>query len=248
MCQANRFSQIIYSGLTGAAVNIESEGPIVSTFPIPRAADPAADFTWQVIGVCERLASAAMLATVSPLLASSAIAVSLLSGRSPLIAHKRIGWNGEPLWMLKLRTMWDGNSRRAPQAGGWIEYIHDEAGPESKDAGDPRVTSRLARFCRRHSIDELPQLWHVLRGDMALVGPRPVTSSELRKHYGSDAGEMLSLKPGIAGLWQISGRNRLTYAERRRLDLEYVRTRTLRLYFRILFRTLPEVFRGRNSW
>jgi len=220
----------------------------VSTFPIPRAEAPAADFTWQVIGLCERLASAAMLTAVSPLLASSAIAVSMLSGRSPLIAHKRVGWNGEPLWMLKLRTMWDRGDHCRQRAEGWIEYIHDEVGPESKGAGDPRVTSRFARFCRRHSIDELPQLWHVVRGEMALVGPRPVTSSELRKHYGSDADEMLSLKPGIAGLWQISGRNRLTYGDRRRLDLQYVRTRTLRLYFRILFRTLPEVFRGRNSW
>jgi len=242
------FSQIIYSALTGAPSKIEEEGSSLSSVPIPRTAAPAADLTWQVIGMCERLASAAILTAVSPLLASSAIAISLLSGRSPLIAHRRVGWNGTPLWMLKLRTMWDRNHGHAPRTHGWVEYIEDEAGPESKDAVDPRVTSRFARFCRRHSIDELPQLWHVARGEMAMVGPRPVTASELRKHYGADADEMVSLKPGIAGLWQISGRNRLTYAERRRLDLRYIRTRSLGLYFRILLRTLPEVCRGNNSW
>ena len=233
--------------MTGSAGNIEEEGCHLSSFPIPRSAAPAADLTWQVIGVCERMASAAMLMAASPLLASSAVAVSLLSGRSPLIAHRRVGWNGNPLWMLKLRTMWDRYDPARPRRG-WVEYIHDEIGPESKDTMDPRVTSRFAAFCRRHSIDELPQLWHVMRGEMALVGPRPVTVSELRKHYGADADEMVSIKPGIAGLWQVSGRNRLTYGERRQLDLEYVRHRSIGLYFCILLRTIPELFRGQNSW
>ncbi len=248
MCHTGRFSQIIYSVLTATHLKIGREGSILSTFPIPRTAAPAADFTWLAVGVCERLASAAALVVFSPLLASSAVAVSLLSGRSPLIAHRRVGWNGEPLWMFKLRTMWDRKDGSRARRSGWIEYIRDEAGPEWKDAADPRVTSRFAGFCRRHSLDELPQLWHVVRGEMALVGPRPVTDSELRKHYGTDASEMLSVKPGIAGLWQVSGRNRLSYEERRKLDLEFIRARSLRLYFSILLRTFPEVFRGSNSW
>ena len=83
---------------------------------------------------------------------------------------------------------------------------------------------------------------------MALVGPRPVTATEVRDNYGVDAEEVLQVKPGIAGLWQISGRNRLTWAQRIQLDLQFGRSRTLGMYARILLRTLPEVWRGGNSW
>jgi lipopolysaccharide/colanic/teichoic acid biosynthesis glycosyltransferase len=141
--------------------------------------------------------------------------------------------------------MWTAST---PVCPAWIERINDDCGPGLKRAGDPRVTSRFARFCRRHSIDELPQLWHVVTGEMSLVGPRPMTQRELDSHYGEDAGEILSVKPGLAGLWQVSGRNRLTYEERRRLDLQMVRERNPTLYFAILVRTLPELFSGENSW
>ncbi len=147
--------------------------------------------------------------------------------------------------MLKLRTMWGGEGRRG---GGWIEHIDDDGGPELKCAMDSRVPSRFARFCRRHSIDEFPQFWHVISGEMSLVGPRPITERELHRYYGVQAAEVLRAKPGLAGLWQISGRNRLTYAERCRLDLRLVRERSIRLYCAILLRTLPEIFHGKNSW
>jgi lipopolysaccharide/colanic/teichoic acid biosynthesis glycosyltransferase len=119
---------------------------------------------------------------------------------------------------------------------------------EQKAADDPRVPNAFARFCRRHSIDELPQLLHVVRGEMSLVGPRPLTAWELRRYYGADADEILEAKPGMVGLWQVSGRNRLTYQQRRELDLQLVRGRSLRLYLRILIGTLAEVFTGANSW
>ncbi|MDE3166580.1 MAG: sugar transferase [Acidobacteriota bacterium] len=106
----------------------------------------------------------------------------------------------------------------------------------------------FARFCRRHSIDELPQLWHVAAGAMSLIGPRPMTRAELRRHYGKDAAEIVRVKPGLAGLWQVSGRNRLTYEERRRLDLQFVREGGPGMYLKILLRTLPEVFGGENTW
>ena len=186
------------------------------------------------------------MAALSPVVVGSALAVRLLSGRSPWIAHRRVGWRGEALWMLKLRTMWSEDGPSARQ--GWVEYIEDDDGPQQKQSGDPRVTNWFARFCRRHSIDELPQLWHVIRGEMALVGPRPATGVEIRRYYGADAAEMLQVKPGIAGLWQISGRNRLTYDQRRELDLEFVRRRSLRMYLRIVLRTISEVWKGANSW
>lgn len=219
----------------------------MASIPVPRQANPVGDLTFWGVEICERLTSGVLFAALSPVLLASAAAISLLSGRTPLIAHRRVGWRGSTLWMFKLRTMWkDGGPRGARPR--WVEYIDDVAGPQFKQDGDSRVTSRFARFCRRHSIDEIPQLWHVIRGEMSLVGPRPVTDAEMRRYYGRDAAEVLQVKPGIAGLWQISGRNRLTYAERRRLDLEFVRHRSPRMYLRILVRTVGEVWSGSNSW
>jgi lipopolysaccharide/colanic/teichoic acid biosynthesis glycosyltransferase len=195
--------------------------------------------------VFERVAAVLLLAAALPIMAGTALVLWIFSGRSPLIAHRRVGWQGAELWMLKLRTMWTSEATASRE---WIERISDENGPALKGARDPRVSSRFARFCRRHSIDELPQLWHVLAGEMSLVGPRPMTARELRRHYGSDVNVILSVKPGLAGLWQVSGRNRLTYPERRRLDVRLVRDRTLAMYFGILLRTVPEVLNGENSW
>jgi lipopolysaccharide/colanic/teichoic acid biosynthesis glycosyltransferase len=217
----------------------------LGSLTVPRQASTETDWTWQAVTVCERLAAIALLVVALPLLAVCAIVLRLRSGQAPLIAHRRVGWRGTPLRMLKLRTMWGGETR---SKGGWIEHIDDDRGPELKSAEDSRVSCRFARFCRRHSIDELPQLWHVISGEMSLVGPRPITERELRRHYGAHAAEILQVKPGLAGLWQISGRNRLTYAERCRLDLRLVRERSVAMYCAILWRTLPEVFSGENSW
>ncbi len=220
----------------------------MASIPVPRQLPNSSDATWQVIDVCERLTSAVVLAGLSPVLAASALAVSCLSGQTPFIAHKRVGWRGDTLWMLKLRTMWGKEAAASRRRTRWVEFIEDESGPLRKQAEDPRVPNRFARFCRRHSIDELPQLWHVIRGEMALVGPRPVTPSEMRAHYAKEGGAILAVKPGIAGLWQVSGRSRLSYSERRDLDLTFVRHRSLRMYFQILLRTIPEILNGSNSW
>lgn len=221
----------------------------MASIPVPRQVAPVEDLAWQALDIVERLVSLALFAALSPAMLASAAAISLLSGRTPLIAHRRVGWRGSTLWMLKLRTMWKDDTSGRPRARSrWVEYIDDTAGPQLKQRGDPRVSHRFARFCRRHSIDEIPQLWHVIRGEMSLVGPRPVTDAEVRLYYGGDAAEVLRVKPGIAGLWQISGRNRLTYAERRRLDLQFVRHRSLRMYLGILLRTVPEIWSGSNSW
>ena len=202
---------------------------------------------WQLLDASERLLSALLLLAIAPLLAAAALVISLVSRRTPFIAHRRVGWQGSTLWILKLRTMWDEQPR--PNGGWqWVEYIEDEAGPGLKSAADARVRHGLARFCRRHSIDELPQLLHVVRGEMALVGPRPVTRAELERYYGRAAEEILQAKPGLAGLWQVSGRNRLTYEERRRLDLALVRNRSFRMYASILLKTFPELWSGANTW
>jgi len=202
------------------------------------------DLRWRAVELGERIAAAVLFMLALPVLAGSAALIWALSGCSPWIAHRRVGWQGSALWMRKLRTMWGPGSQRE----GWVEYIDDTVGPSHKRAGDPRVSHRFASFCRRHSIDELPQLWHVAMGEMSLVGPRPMTLTELRRYYGDDAEEILQVKPGIAGLWQVSGRNRLTYSERRQLDLKLVRDRSIALYFSILLRAVPEVWNGRNTW
>jgi lipopolysaccharide/colanic/teichoic acid biosynthesis glycosyltransferase len=217
----------------------------MGTIPLVRQSASDTDWTWQAVAVCERVGALVLLLVAMPLLLAAGLLLWMLSGRTPLIAHRRAGWQGATLWMLKLRTMWPRGEAAARE---WIEPIDDDAGPQFKSARDPRVCSRFAQFCRRHSIDELPQLWHVITGEMSLVGPRPMTSRELRRHYGADADEILRVKPGLAGLWQISGRNRLTYAERRRLDLRLVRERNLAMYFTVLLRTVPEVLSGENSW
>jgi exopolysaccharide production protein ExoY len=174
------------------------------------------------------------------------LAVRALSGRSPLIAHRRLGLNGEPFWILKLRTMWDKSSSQT--SAGWIEYLQNTGVPVVKGAPDPRVTSRLAAFCRRYSVDELPQLLQVVTGRLRLVGPRPLTPPEWDAYYGADCREVLSVHPGLTGLWQVMGRNRLTYAQRRRLDLFFVRKYGIGLYLRILLRTPGRVLGGRDAW
>jgi lipopolysaccharide/colanic/teichoic acid biosynthesis glycosyltransferase len=194
----------------------------------------------------ERLAAGMVFAGTAPALGATMLAVRALSGRSPLIAHLRLGLYGQPFWIFKVRTMWDGP---IPQAGPkWIEYLSETEVPVIKGAPDPRVTSRLAAFCRRFSVDELPQLLQVVTGKLSLVGPRPLTPAELEAYYGSHSAEVLSVRPGLTGLWQVMGRNRLTYPQRRRLDLFFVRKRGLGLYLRILLRTPARVLSGRDAW
>lgn len=218
----------------------------MASLPIVRQAVEQRRFSVEVANACERLAATFLLLIAAPVVIPCGFLVWLLSGRGPLIAHRRVGWRGEDLWMIKMRSMWQRRDRSAEFQ--WVEYLEDQTGPPHKRFNDPRVTSAFARFCRRHSIDELPQLWHVMTGEMSLVGPRPITKSELDRYYGPAAHEVLGVKPGIAGLWQVSGRNRLTYEQRRALDLQLVRRRSLRLYLSILLRTVPELLSGANSW
>lgn len=194
----------------------------------------------------ERAVAAALLCAAAPVILPVLAAVRGLSGRPPLVAHRRVGRFGDAFWVFKIRTMWE--RKGGASAGGWIEYLDQPPVPASKLAPDPRVTSRFAAFLRRHSIDELPQLWHVVRGQMQLVGPRPMTRGEIADHYGAHAAELLSVRPGLTGLWQVMGRNRLSYPQRRRLDLFYVRRATWTLYARVLLRTVGEVLAPRDAY
>ncbi len=199
------------------------------------------------VDAVERAAGALILIAASPVIAASAVTISILSRRSPFIAHQRVGEGGESLWVWKLRTMW---TRQAayPYERGWVEYIVADAPGGAKNPSDSRVTSRFAKFVRRHSIDELPQLWHVARGEMSLVGPRPLTRAEIARYYGDRAAELLSVKPGITGIWQTRGRSEVKFPERAAMDLELVNGLTPRIYVSILLRTLPALFHGKGAW
>ena len=200
---------------------------------------------YKLLASIERFAALIAVVLLLPVFAAVAVAIVLLSGRGPFVAHRRLGRLGVPFWMLKFRTMW-GTDMAAGSA--FIEPLSDPKVPETKAGVDPRVAGRFAAFCRKHSIDELPQLWHVVRGEMSLVGPRPVTAPEWEKHYGVESSEVLNLKPGLSGLWQTRGRNRLTYRQRRRLDIFLARHYCLLLYLRILGQTVPRVIAGRDAW
>jgi lipopolysaccharide/colanic/teichoic acid biosynthesis glycosyltransferase len=209
-----------------------------------RALSPA----WVAVGIGERLAAAALLAMLLPVLAVIGIAIWLLSRRPPLVAHARVGQGGAPIWVLKFRSMWSSSAPRSRRIGALVERLRTEPVPELKNPQDPRITSRFAAICRKFSIDELPQLWHVAEGRMSLVGPRPMTADELAEHYGTDAGKVLVAKPGLTGLWQVRGRSSLTHSRRRRLDLFLVRKTSVRLYMAILFATIPRVLTGKDAW
>lgn len=212
----------------------------------PRAKHPA---FWQAVALAERLLSAVLLLLLLPLLALVAAVVLALSRRPPFIAHQRIGRGGKAIWIIKLRTMWDASSPSLNCVSIIERVAPDRDSPvTTKTRRDPRVTSRFATWCRRFSIDELPQLWHVFRGEMALIGPRPLTAQEIETHYGSAANQLLSRKPGLSGLWQVKGRSRLSYLQRRRLDLFLIRKWSPGLYLKILLATFPSVFAGKDAW
>lgn len=201
----------------------------------------------EVIYRFEPLFVAALSVVAVPALMVTGAAIIVLSRRSPFVAHLRVGRGGVPFWMWKVRTMWQDSD---PQTGPWkvVERITNSEIPEDKSqAPDPRVRNRFSAFCRRHSIDELPQLFHVACGQMSLVGPRPITRKELDQYYGARADEILHFRPGLTGLWQSSGRNALTYQERCQMDLALVRRFRLGIYFSILMRTIPKLISGAGS-
>jgi exopolysaccharide production protein ExoY len=193
----------------------------------------------------ERSAGLLLLALTAPVSIACGAAVAILSRRSPLVAHLRVGKDDRSFWMFKLRTMWD-----KPDTGpwSWVEYVIAEPATDAKPVADSRVTSRLASFLRKRSIDELPQLWNVVRGDMALVGPRPLTRGEVVRHYGASANELLSVKPGLTGLWQVSGRSHIKFPLRAMMDLKLVRSLSAKMYVAILMQTVVALVTGNGAW
>jgi lipopolysaccharide/colanic/teichoic acid biosynthesis glycosyltransferase len=190
----------------------------------------------------DRVGAAAALAVLAPVLLAVAAGVRLTSPGPVLYRRRVVGRGGAEFDALKFRTMVADADRLLeadPALGARFRA-------RMKLADDPRVTP-FGRWLRRTSLDELPQLWNVLRGEMSLVGPRMVTRQELPR-FGPDAAARLRVRPGLTGLWQVSGRQDLDPARRAALDREYLERWSLGLDLRILLRTLPAVWRGRGAW
>lgn len=197
------------------------------------------------------LASAFLLLTLSPLLLILSIAVRFDSPGPVLFRQRRLGRDLKPFMVNKFRTMRHG-AADDPHREFVLGLINgeppqdDAPRPYFKMIADPRVT-RFGRILRHSSLDELPQLWNVLRGEMSLVGPRPPIPYEV-EHYPPHWLARLSVKPGITGLWQVSGRSQVTLEEMVRLDVEYAERRSLWLNVWILVRTVPAVLGARGAW
>jgi lipopolysaccharide/colanic/teichoic acid biosynthesis glycosyltransferase len=160
-----------------------------------------------------------------------------------LFRQQRAGLNGRPFQLLKFRSMRSG--AETEQAG--LAAKNEMTGPVFKISRDPRVTA-VGRFLRRHSLDELPQLWNVLRGEMSLVGPRPLPVEEVKRFNDDAHRRRLSVRPGLTCLWQISGRNDIAqFEDWVRLDLAYIDQWSLWLDFKILLGTIPVVIFGRGG-
>jgi exopolysaccharide biosynthesis polyprenyl glycosylphosphotransferase len=192
--------------------------------------------------IADRVLAAAALVLLAPLMLAIAISVRL-TGRGPVFFRQvRVGQGGRNFTMLKFRTMCVDAERRR----GALAIDNDCEWPLFKIKNDPRVT-RVGRVLRRYSLDELPQLVNVLTGRMALVGPRPPLPEEVVR-YGDDARRRLLVKPGITGLWQISGRSDLSWDESVRLDLRYVENWSLLLDLMIMWKTVWTMIRCRGAY
>jgi lipopolysaccharide/colanic/teichoic acid biosynthesis glycosyltransferase len=190
--------------------------------------------------------SVILLILLSPVFAVIMLMVWLRDSGPPIFAHERIGKGGVHFKCYKFRSMLVDSDARlanllATSEAARIEWLRDH-----KLKVDPRITP-FGRFLRKTSLDEFPQLVNVLRGEMSLVGPRPIVAAEICK-YGRRFEDYSQVKPGLTGLWQISGRNNTTYRRRVALDVMYSRSVSYPVYLKILIGTIPAVLLSRGSY
>jgi len=193
----------------------------------------------------QQCVAALLLLLLAPLMLWVAFMTWRHDGAPVLFGHYRVGRNGRLFRCLKFRTMYRESEQMLAELLARDPVARGQWERDQKLVDDPRVTP-IGRFLRRTSLDELPQLINVLRGEMRLVGPRPVTVGELTR-YGRVRWQYLSVTPGITGLWQVSGRNNTSYDERVALDARYVAQRSLALDLRILLRTVAVVLRREGA-
>ena len=187
------------------------------------------------------IGSSVGLVLAAPLFLAVAIAIRWDSPGPVFFSQTRCGLNGRRFRCWKLRTM----CLDAEEKQRALAHLNEMQGPVFKISDDPRVT-RVGRALRRWSLDELPQLWNVFRGDMSIVGPRPAVPGEVAQYAATDRRRM-SMRPGLTCLWQVNGRNSIHFREWVKLDLEYIDSWSLSRDFKIMLKTLPAVFRGTGA-
>ena len=185
--------------------------------------------------------SALLLVLAAPLILLVALAIKLTSPGSVFFKQTRIGLNGRIFTLYKFRTMIEDAHERREE----VSHLNEMTGPVFKAKDDPRVTA-VGRVLRKFSLDEIPQLWNVFRGDMSLVGPRPPIPEEVANYHRWHR-RRLSMKPGLTCLWQISGRNNVDFDRWMQLDLQYIDNWSPLLDVKILLRTIPAVLSGRGA-
>ena len=183
---------------------------------------------------------------VLPLMGIIALAIFIQDGGPVLFSHRRIGRGGKPFFCYKFRSMAVDAEARLSELLERDPVAREEWARDHKLRNDPRVT-QLGAFLRRSSLDELPQIFNVLQGTMSLVGPRPIVDAEIAR-YGKRFRHYCAVKPGITGLWQVSGRNDVSYRTRVALDCLYAKSQSPRLYLWIVVVTIPAVLSRRGSY
>ncbi|HEX3651055.1 MAG TPA: sugar transferase [Pseudonocardiaceae bacterium] len=231
-----------------APVLMEVAGPRVHVsgvlgMPLLRVSAPVFTGVRRLIKeIIDRVAATLLLIALLPVLLVFGAMIKLTSRGPVCYPQQRIGKDGKPFTMVKFRTMVVGSDARQVR----LKLTNDGSGPLFKMRTDPRVT-KVGSFLRRYSADELPQLWNVVSGTMSLVGPRPPLPEETMT-YGPDVRRRLLVKPGMTGLWQVSGRSDLSWEESVRLDLRYVEDWSLAMDALILWKTIRAVFTGDGAY
>lgn len=197
--------------------------------------------------VFDLIVSAIALLACAPLFAVIAVLLKILSPGPVFFRHRRVGFGGESFDCLKFRTMAVDADKRLRTHLAACPKARKEFKTLRKLRKDPRIVPGIGIFLRKTSLDELPQLINVLCGEMSIVGPRPVTSEETTL-YGASKGDYLSVRPGITGLWQVSGRNSLTFDQRVKIDTRYVREWTFFRDLGIMIRTVYVLWMGKDAY
>jgi exopolysaccharide biosynthesis polyprenyl glycosylphosphotransferase len=205
----------------------------------------APEASWQAMAkqVMDFVGASVLLLFGLLVMIPTAIMIRITSPGPVFFRQQRAGLNGRPFYMYKFRSM----VNNAEQLKQELAQLNEMSGPVFKVTNDPRITP-IGRFIRKWSIDELPQLWNVVRGDMSLVGPRPLPVDEVDRFDDRAHRRRLSVKPGLTCLWQVSGRNNVKdFKDWVRLDLEYIDNWTIWLDLKILARTVPVVLAGTGA-
>lgn len=212
-----------------------------------RPAEPFGERLQQIaIRTADIVIAVVALIVLAPLLALVALIV-YLSDRGPVIfAHQRLGRDGRSFGCLKFRSMVTDAQERLRHLLETDAEARAEWARDHKLRNDPRITP-IGRFIRKTSIDELPQLWNVIRGEMSIVGPRPIVEAE-RARYGRYFRHYAAVRPGLTGLWQVSGRNDVSYRRRVACDVLYARRYSLRTNTAIMVKTVPAVLLSRGTY